>query len=378
MSDPSSNADASDTALEHAHESAAAVHAAGGMEDLKLLLREAITEPALLIQDGKAPPPFVFAFEPPAGRGEDGDKKFAALLGVSALARIFAGMSVVQSRTGEDYTLNNPDQYVAAFNEKSEAAYDAFTKPPLSVMYERLGDNRAINLPLDVTRAKLHTTVISHVFNGLPQVGTEQLERLDGVLTDLATALKSLEVRCPGNGEEPLPVLKHVVAINYVKTTDITGGSGGPDGGIYVCEAFTRVVVISVKPEQWALALRKTPHPLEQKLSASPASPASSGTERAPTGHSTGHHDAHGFGLPGWLGGGKKKPEPEEHIRFDLSLTIQDMQLNDAMYEVNKPKFEAIFQNMAKGDAELSGIAEKDGLVGLGRSSSIVYQAADA
>ncbi|KAL8387058.1 hypothetical protein RB595_010188 [Gaeumannomyces hyphopodioides] len=372
MSDLSSNADTLATALEHVHESAAAIHATG----LKLL-----------IQDGKAPPPFFFAFEPPPGRSRDVDKKFAALLGASALARISAGMSVAKSR----YTIGDPDQYVAAFNEKSEATFNAFTKPPLSAIYEHPGEGRTINIPLDITRAELHTTVISHVFDGLPQVGTEQLKKLDGVLTGLTTALKPLKVRCPGKGEEPLPVLKHVVAINYVKATDITGGSGGADGGIYVYESFTRVVVIVVKPEQWALALRKTPPPPEQwalALRKTPPPPEqkpsiSFGTEQAPAGHSTDHgtdhHSGHGFSyLMGLMGGGKKNPEPEEHIKFDLSLAIMDIQLNDKMYDANKLGFEAILQNMAKGDAELGKVAEKEGLVGLGRRSSIVYQAANA
>jgi len=384
------------------------------MGDLKLHLREAITKQTDLIRQGTAPPPYFFAFEPSAKAGQEPVQKFASLLGVSALARIFAAMNLVKSAPdhsnggeggGHHYNLSNPGEYVAAFNEKAEATINAFTNGPLAAMYKHADGGAAASLELDVTRAELHGMVLPRIFGGLDQAEIH-LKELDNVLTGFTSALKpfKLPVKAPpaphiqtekggdeeggnsdmihkedgGSDTHPLPDLKHAVVVNYVRTIDITGGSGG----IYIHKPCTRIAIFTVKPEHWAAALRKSP----------PGAAVVTGS----SGH---HHDADAAaasatGGPSekmatstsnWfprLGGHKPKPQPQppkpedERIKFTLNTTVIELEFDDAKYNANKAKFEGIFKNLAQNDEKLDHIAKNGGLHDLGRATCKIFKAA--
>ena len=381
------------------------VRAQDGMSDLKLHLREVIAEPTDLIKQGIAPPPYFFAFKP-SGGGQEG-QKFAALLGASALARIFAGMILVRSSPehsggdGGHYSLSNPSEYVAAFNEKTEATIDAFTKGSLASMYKQCDGGAAASLDLEVTRAELHALILPRIFGGLQQAGEMHLAELDKVLTRFTAALKTFKVPTTSRGQggkdgddghggsQPLPELKHAVVVNYVKSVDITGGSGGP-GGIYLHKAYTRIAVFSVKPQHWASALQKSAS--EQERSEQERSEQEGSTSSAALGGpaapgAAGHHHAAQVAaatgrseigvLSGWFGG-KPKPKPDERIKFTLNTTVLELEFDDAKYHANKAKFEGIFKGMAEDDEELGPIAESGGLDALGRRTCTIYQAVEA
>jgi len=407
------------------------------MADLKLHLREAIAEPIDLIKQGTAPPPYFFALEPSEADHEQ-KQKFAALLGASALARILAGMNLVRSgpdhsgggdggdSKGDEaapiihYSLRNPSEYVTAFNEKTEATINAFTKGPLASMYEPSNGGVTTSLDLEVTHAELHATVLPHIFGGLHQVGKTHLAQLDKVLTHFTAALRPFKVFPPsrdhqgGKGREGAdgeqqPELKLAVTVNYVKSIDITGGSGN-GGGIYIHTPCTRIVIFSVKPQHWEAALQK-PVPLkgaektpavknhlgiydaivaaaaaatatatgDTATSAAADSAATASTPTAAASTTTAHTSAVGA-LPDWFGwkGKPKPPKKEERFKFTLNMTVLEIEFNDGKYKANKPKFEAIFKNMAKDDENLGPIAESGGLDALGRSTCTVFKVAEA
>ncbi|KDN60947.1 hypothetical protein CSUB01_07316 [Colletotrichum sublineola] len=385
--------------------SAGSVQPFDRLADLKLHLREAIAEPTNLIKQGTAPPPYFFAFEP-SGVGEEQEQKFTALLGAAALGRILAGMKLVQSSpdhgggggakgdepgAAQHYSLENPHEYVAAFNEKTEAVIDAFTNGPLASMYGQNDGGAASKMELKITRAELHTVVLSHIFDGLSQVSKTHLADLDKVLSRFSAALQPFKVFsgpqggqdgqdgkdgkiADDKGGDSLPELKLAVVIQYVKSVDITGGSGG----IYVYQAYTRIVVFSVKPQHWALAIQKPP-------ASKPKTSASEKAEAVAPGAADDHHIAAAsstsnvgaMSWPGWLGGKPKPPKPEDRITFALNTTVLELQFDDAKYHANKAKFENIFRGLAEKDEELDPIAKDGGLETLGRSTCTIYQAGE-
>ena len=387
------------------------------MADLKLHLREATAEPTELIKQGTAPPPYFFAFKP-SGQGQEQERKFAALLGASALARIFAGMHLVRSSpdhsgggggggggnecsTPRHYSLSNPSEYVAAFNEKTEATINAFTNGPLASMYRQCDGGATASLDLEVTRAELHAMVLPRIFGGLDKVGKAHLAELDKVLTRFTAALEPFKVPTTSRGQggkegdeehdgsQPLPELKHVVVVNYVKSIDITGGSGG----IYLHAPYTRVAIFSVKPQDWASALQKSapsrPEPTRPPAPEGVVAPGAAGDHyadavAADTGPSKIENRSGWFGgkpKPGPPKPGPPKPElpkpelpkPDERIRFTLNTTVMELEFDDAKYHANKAKFEGIFKGMAEDDEKLGPIAESGGLDALGRSTCTIY-----
>lgn len=373
------------------------VKTADAMSDLKLHLHEVIAEPTGLVKQGTAPPPFFFALEPPARDGEE-TQKFAAVLGAAALARIFAGMNLVRSdeHTGGDdgdgdgdgdtphhLNLNNPGEYVAAFNEKAEATMTAYRQGPLASMFRAPGGGSATSLDLEVTRADLRAMVLARVFDDLGQVSKTQVDEIDKVLTRFLLALRPFKVPSPSRGQT-LPDLTHAVVVNYVKSIDITG-----TGSIYDHKAYTRIVLFSVKPQHWASALQKPGSYDDDQGPANAASGAS--------GSSVATKASGGRGTPassdsdskkveeksGWFDwGGKPKPKPspkgEEKIKFTLNSTVLELEFDDAKYVANKAKFEAVFKNIAEDDEALSDLVKKGGLTALGRETCTVFPVAKA
>ncbi|KAK2051343.1 hypothetical protein LY76DRAFT_610696 [Colletotrichum caudatum] len=275
------------------------------MDDLKLHLREAIAQPIDLIKQGTAPPPYLFAIQPSGGDQEQG-KKFSALLGAAALARILAGMTLVQSSsehitggtegdkpgTARHFSLKNPREYVTAFSEKTEAAIQAFTNGPVASMYGQPDQGAATSLDLEITRADLHAMILPRILGGLGHVGKTHPAELDKVLTSLTAALKSFRVPVLSSAQDGQdsedadlqPDLKHTVMVHYVKSVDITGGTGG----IYVYQAFARIVNFSDLAE---LMVRASDPALTasvaRELAASdgPVTAAAGGAKRTKRGH---------------------------------------------------------------------------------------------
>lgn len=369
------------------------------MSDLKLHLHEVIAEPMDLVKQGTAPPPFFFAFEPSAPDVET-TQKFAAVLGAAALARIFTGMNLVRSDehtgggdgdgNGEGDTphhlnLNNPGEYLAAFNEKAEATMNAYRQGPLASMFRAPGGGSATSLDLELTRAELRAMVLARVFDGLGQVGKTQMDEIDKVLTRFMLALRPFKVPSPSRGQT-LPDLTHAVVVNYVKSIDITG-----TGAIYDHKAYTRIVLFSVKPQHWASALQKSGSHDDDKGSANaaPGAPGSSvatkasGAPGAPASSDSGSKVVEE--KSGWFDwGGKPKPKPpsppkkEEKIKFTLKSTVLELEFDDAKYVANKAKFEAVFKNIAEDDKALSDLVKKGGLTALGRETCTVFPAVEA
>lgn len=359
------------------------------MDDLKRHLKEAVAEPTHVIEHGIAPPPYFFALEPATNDKEEAEK-FEALLNASAVARIFAAMDFV--RSGAKNSLRNPSEYVAAFNEKTKVTVDTFLTGSMSGMYKQVPGGTTSRLNLDITRHDLHTRVVQRIFDGLDRVGETHGKELDKVLTRFTTALKPFKL--PG-AEEPKkgshnddqPELQHAVVVNYVKATDITGGSGGP-GGVFIYKPCSRIVLFSVKPQQWAVALDKSSH---SKPDPKPDPKPKPGPEEKPepsnpnptpfgNGHDAGAapHSSEKVTTKGWWWP-KPKPNPEdEKIKFSLGTTIVELELDEGRFNGGKGRFEAVFKDLAKGDKELGPIADSGGLKALGQNTCTIYRELEA
>ncbi|KAH0427253.1 hypothetical protein CcaCcLH18_09810 [Colletotrichum camelliae] len=279
---------------------------------------------------------------------------------------ISAGTEGDEPSTALHFSLKNPGEYVAAFNEKTEATIKAFTNDPLAPMYRQPDQGAATSLDLEVTRAELHAMIFPRILGGL----------------DFVAVLKPFKVPtlpgAPGQDGEDAdlqPDLKLTVVIHYVKSVDITGGSGG----IYVHQAFTLIVNYSVNPQQWASALQKSNcSSSSEQVIVSGATSGAAGQGRAVAGSSvdTGIVTSKLGALSrGWFGG---KPKPGERIKFTLRTTVLELELDDAKYHANKAKFENILKNLTEGDERLGPIAESNGLDTLGRSTCTIYHAVKA
>ncbi|KAK4141430.1 uncharacterized protein C8A04DRAFT_30928 [Dichotomopilus funicola] len=387
-----------------AHGAPSASTQVDSMEDLKRHLKEAMADPTDVIEQGIAPPPYFFVLEP-VTKDEEGAEKFEALLSAAAVARIFAAMDFVQGsgkgKAGGPYSLRNPDEYVPAFNEKTKITVNTFLTRSMSGMYTQLPGGTVSKLNLDITRRDLHAKIVQLIFGGLDRIGEKHRKDLDKLLTSFTTALKPFKV--PGadkpekeGDEDDQPELQHAVIVNYVKATDITGGSGG-DGGLFIYKPSSRIVVFSVKPRQWSMALDKSSHTKpDPKPDPKPKpglgeEPEPSDPDSTPSGHG---HDAgatHGTAdaasashgsekvtTKGWWWP-KPKPDPEhEKIKFTLTTTIVELELNEDKFKAGKSKFEAVFRSVAKDDQELSVIADNGGLKALGESACTVYRELEA
>ncbi|KAL2199481.1 hypothetical protein P885DRAFT_58856 [Corynascus similis CBS 632.67] len=370
------------------------------MADLKLHLREAVAEPTDVIKQGTAPPPYFFCLKPVVETGEEAEK-FTALLSASGVARIFAAMDLVQSGAknngGGHYSLRNPSEYVAAFNEKTRTTVDTFLTGSMAAMYQPIPGGTTSKLDLEITRRDLHAMIVARIFDGLDRVDKTHRAELDKVLTSFTTALKPFKLpdgeKEPEKGKEDddkdeKPSLKHAVVVNYVKSTDITGGRGGP-GGIFTHQPCTRIVTFAVKPRQWAVALDKSPHQKpdpnpEPKPDPKPKpdpgeKPVVPESAPAPAGNShdatAATHTSAKATTQGWGWWPKPKPKPEdEKIKFSLGTTIVELELDEDKFKNSKGRFEAVFKSFAKDDEVLGPIADSGGLKALGQSTCTIYR----
>lgn len=301
------------------------VKTADSMDTLAFEIKRAVSKPDEVMKDGLAPVPYIFGFEPGA-KNSDQEHAFCGLLGMAAVVRMFAAVNIVATRQTnkqpEPYSLAKPKEYPAAFKEVTDATIKALTAGPLASFYDSSsgGSTQAEEQVLE--RSEIHKFVLSRVFGGLSQVSKKQLEQdLDHVLTQFVTQLKPFKA----TPEVDQDILKHVILINYVRTTDLTG-----NGTVLVVDAYTRMVTLTIKVHDWFSALQKPKTGLF------------------------------------------KRPEK---INFRMTTTVVDMKLNDAKYKANKGKYEQTLKMMVDGDPELQQILDRGGLEAYGRETTHKYSA---
>lgn len=288
-------------------------------------LRKDVTEPNASVEDGIAPAPFMIGLEPSAKYPDQRDA-FTQLLGMAGITRMFAALNIVSARRArkqtEPYSLNKPEEYVSAFNEGTDAAIKALTVGPLAGFYDATLGGTTQTEEILVKRSELHDFVLRRIFSGLVSVGKTQMDELDNILTDFVASLKSY--KCTPTADQP--TLNHVILINYIRATDISGG-----GNVFVIDPYTRMVSLSIKADEWAVALRK----------------------------------------PGIL-------KRNEKIKFGMTTTITELKLDKAKYVANKDRYEQALQVMIGNQDDLKKITNKGGVEAFGRETSLVLPAQEA
>ncbi|KAI8947101.1 hypothetical protein F4801DRAFT_562255 [Xylaria longipes] len=301
------------------------VKTADSMDTVAFEIKRAVSKPEEVVKDGLAPVPYIFGFEPGA-KNSDQYHAFCRLLGMAAVVRMFAAVNIVTTRQTnkqpEPYSLTKPEEYPAAFKEVTDATIKALTVGPLASLYDSSSGGSTQTEEQVLERSEIHKFVLSRVFGGLSQVSKKQLEHdLDRVLTQFVTQLKPFRA----TPEVDQDILKHVILINYARTTDLTG-----NGTVLVVDAYTRMVTLTMKVQDWFAALQKPKAVLF------------------------------------------KKPEK---INFKMTTTVVDMKLNDAKYTASKGKYEQALKMMVDGHPELQQILDRGGLEAYGRETTHNYSA---
>ncbi|GAB0137518.1 hypothetical protein EsDP_00005778 [Epichloe bromicola] len=292
------------------------------MDMVAVELQRAIAEPTATIKHGQAPSSFIFGLEP-SPKEDDQVKAFSQLLGMSAVVRMFAAVNTVAARgsrkQSKPYSLSKSGDYVAAFNEGTDAVIKALTVGPLAQFYDCSTGGSTQTESFTLKRTELHPLILKRVFSGLASITDEHMKDLDRVLTEFVSALKPYE--CDPTDDQPN--LNHVVLINYIRATDLTGG-----GHVFVVEPFVRRVYISLKSQEWATALEK----------------------------------------PGSFGRNEK-------IKFRIETTVTEMKLDGPKYQANKAKYEQVLQLMTSNKRDLEKILKKGGLEAFGRKTCFLLPA---
>lgn len=294
------------------------------MDSLVHELEEAISDPETIVKDGHAPVPFFFAFEPAAEHPRQ-QQAFAALLGMSAVIRMFAGLNIISARKAREhsapYFINKPKEYVTAFAEKTDAVVKTLTQGPLTSLYSSMDGGSTQTEHQSLKRADLHDFVLPRIFGGLSQVSEDDMQQLDDQLTEFVRLLKPLKVQ-PAADQ---PTLDHVILLNYIRVTDLTGS-----GDALIVEPYTRMVNLSIKAEDWSHALQK----------------------------------------PGYL-------KRNEKINFSMTTTTTEYKLDEARYRASKAKWEQALQIMVSENADLKGIIDHAGIEAFGRKTCTVFSASE-
>ncbi|KAM0425408.1 hypothetical protein ACHAPT_009465 [Fusarium lateritium] len=288
-------------------------------------LKKDVTEPNATVEDGMAPAPFIVGFEPSAKYPDQRDA-FSQLLGMAGITRMFAALNVVSARGArkqtEPYSLSKPNEYVSAFNEGTDATIKALTVGPLAGFYDATLGGSTQTEEILVKRSELHDFVLQRIFSGLVPVGKQQMDHLDNVLTDFVASLKSY--KCTPTADQP--TLNHVVLVNHIKATDISGG-----GNVFVIDPYTRMVCLTITAGEWAVALQK----------------------------------------PGFL-------KRNEKIKFGMTTTITELKLDKAKYTANKGRYEQALKVMVGDQDDLKKITDNGGVEAFGRETSLVLSAQEA
>lgn len=314
-------------------------------------LKDAASDSNDVIKSGRPPVPFIVGIEPLKDNAE-GYVQFQSLVGVSSLVRMFAAMNSVAIRksrgdNGTSPSLGDPTKYINALNDTAEATVKALTAGPLAGMYQPLDNGSTQTEEQLLKRADIHSFVLPRIFGGLPSITKEHMEDLDDILTKFVASIKPFKISIPsGDASDdkdnqhpqtasttittaatvaPDHLIKFVVLIHHVKTTDVTG-----DGAVLICEPMTRMVNLSIRVEDWARALQK----------------------------------------PGKLDLLRRN----EKVALKLTTTIVEMRLDEKKFIAAKPKFETALKMMVGKDPALTKIVEEDGLVGYGRETCNIYE----
>ncbi|KAI0436577.1 hypothetical protein F4803DRAFT_541766 [Xylaria telfairii] len=295
------------------------------MGSLASEIKRAVSQLEEVVKNGLAPVPYIFGFEPGAGNS-DQDHAFYGLLGMASVIRMFAAVNIVATRQTNDriepYSLTKPEEYPAAFQEVTDETIKALTTGPLATFYDLSSGGWTQTEDLLLERSQIHRFVLSRVFGGLSQVTQEQLDHdLDHVLTQFVAQMKPFKA----TPQVDQDTIKHVVLINYVRSTDLTGS-----GTVFIVDAYTRMVTLEIRIHDWFTALQKPK-----------------------------------TGLFKW----------PEKISFKMTTTVVDMKLNDAKYLANKDRYEQTLKMMVDGYPELQEILDRGGLEAYGRETSHILSA---
>jgi len=258
---------------------------------------------------------------------------------MSAVIRMFAAMNIVTARKArkqeQAYSITKPNEYLEAFNEGTDATVAAITRGPLAGFYGSSGGGTTQTENVQLKRSELHKFVLPRIFGGLSQIGPDQMKALDVALTHFVSLLKPYKAASSTDPDDtttaltttterpPQPQLKHVVLIQYVRATDITGS-----GDVFVYDACTRMVNISIGVDDWSTALRK----------------------------------------PGFL-------SKNEKIKFTMARTTVDFKLDEAKFSAAKPKYEQAMKLTVDGHDDMKKIMDEGGLEGFGRATCTVKDA---
>lgn len=288
------------------------------LTSLVSIIEDSITTPSEVIKKGRVPVPIFIGLEP-SSDDQSQSESFAHLMEMSAMVRLFAGLSEVQKRQASDMneaiSITNPKEIGLAFAHAAEATSAAVTEGTLASFYT-MEAGTTQNIDTTISRADLHKAVLNSIFGGLPDNSPGLLKSMDSILTDFVHDIKSFHIQ-----QSPdQPDVEQCILINYVKTTDLTG-----DNSSSVIEPYTRMAFIKVKTDCWNNALHK----------------------------------------PGLLGRNSK-------IAFDMSCVVTDMKMNEAKFNASKAKFLDVFLFIGGQAESVKEIIQNGGLEGFGRRTSIL------
>jgi hypothetical protein len=310
------------TQLDTTKQPSGAVKETDNMDSLVYELQKAIEQPEEVVDAGYAPVPYFFAFQP-SSKYADQRQAFNGLLGMNAITRMFAAINIVTARKAQEqnngYSITKPAEYISSFNEGTEATIKALTVGPLSTFYDGSSGGSTQTEDQSLKRSDIHNFVLTRIFGGLSQISKNQMKDLDKLLTDLVSMLKPYKA---GSATDQ-SLLKHVVLINYIKATDITG-----NGSVFVIEPYTRMVALTIKAQEWTTALQK----------------------------------------PGFL-------KKNEKIKFSMTTTISDLKLDEAKYRANKARYEQAMKLTVGDQPDLKKIIDEGGIEAYGHKTSYVWPA---
>ncbi|KAH0183033.1 hypothetical protein KCU99_g9478, partial [Aureobasidium melanogenum] len=167
---------------------------------------------------------------------------FAALLGVSAMVRLFSAINQIQeSKSQSPPLLSNPYHAPLALAQQVGDTYRALTAGMLASMFAQK-TNTVLTADQTMKRSGLHSYVTKTLFGSIPSASQAVLDSLDDAMTDLIQVLKLFKM----NSSATQPTVDFCVISNFVKATDITRTNSA-----FVYEPMTRVLMLKVNVDNW-------------------------------------------------------------------------------------------------------------------------------
>lgn len=288
------------------------------MDMLISLMENDLLDFETVVKQGQAPPSIFLGLQPPS-KFDNANHEFTALMGMSAMIRLYASMNQLSTRKNQNrsnpFSIDRPDEIIRAFAEEADVVAQTLTRGVLSNMYESEG-GRVENMSPSLKRTEIHDFILKNILTELPQINGDILKKLDETLTHYIDLIRTHRLTpTPTN-----PTMNHSVVVNYIRTQDISG-----DGKVVLIDCFTRLVFIKVKAEDWIHATQK----------------------------------------PGFL-------KRNEKIAFPLEITVTDLKLNKKAYANSKPKWEQIFQIVGSDSKVVQPVLDKGGIEEFGRQTSVI------